>query len=332
MKAVKVRGRVFSYSRTIGNVSVFRYPVDLALGEGNTIYVLNRGHDGDWIFGVNVINTDEGLLGKFGGNGEGDGQFIWPTALVVDSQGLAYVADEWLNRISVYDTTVEFNNQDIGERNFLRKWGTVGSGDGQINGPAGMVLDSDENLYITEYVNHRVSKFTRGGEFLMNFGKEGSGPGEFNRPWGIAVDSQGDLYVADWRNDRVQKFTPDGRYLATFGTPGAGPGKLHLPSDVAVDRDGDVYVTDWGQNKVEVYDAEGGHLATFYGDAEKLSKSGEEYLELNIADNEKRQKVTNFEPEFRFNLPTAVEVDGEGRILVADNVRMRIQIYRKERG
>ncbi|MCZ6535796.1 MAG: NHL repeat-containing protein, partial [Chloroflexi bacterium] len=211
LKAVKVRGRVFSYSRTIGNVSVFRYPVDLALGEGNTIYVLNRGHDGDWIFGVNVINTDEGLLGKFGGNGEGDGQFVWPTALVVDSQGLAYVADEWLNRISVYDTTVEFNKQDIGERNFLRKWGTVGSGDGQINGPAGMVLDRDENLYITEYVNHRVSKFTRGGEFLMSFGREGSGPGEYRDvALGVAVRSDGRVVMRDPRNGRLNVYAPDG--------------------------------------------------------------------------------------------------------------------------
>ncbi len=330
MEAISTRGRVFRYSHTIGNVSLFRYPVGLGLDADNNLYVLNRGHDGDWIFGVNKMTVDEGLLGKFGGNGESDGRFLWPTSIVVDGAGLAYVADEWLNRISVYDATVEFNGADIAEGNYLRKWGAAGSEEGQLNAPAGMALDEAEDLYISEQGNHRVSKFTRDGRFLMSFGSEGSGAGEFRKPWGLTVDGQGCLYVADWGNHRVQKFTAGGEYLASFGAPGSGAGELNLPSDVAVDEDGDVYVTDWGRDKVEVYDAGGGHLASLYGDAENLSKRSREYLELNIADNEKRQMVTNFEPEFRFTMPTAVEVDGQGRIFIADSARLRVQVYRKD--
>ena len=117
--------------------------------------------------------------------------------------------------------------------------------------------------------------------------------------------------------------------MTIIGEPGTGPGKLHRPSDVAVDSDGDVYVCDWGQDKVEVYDADGAHLATLYGDSEELSPRGVKYLELNIADNEKRKLVTNFEPEYRFTLPTGIEVDNEGRIFVVDNIRFRLQVYRK---
>ena len=73
-----------------------------------------------------------------------------------------------------------------------------------------------------------------------------------------------------------------------------------------------------------------GHLTTFFGDSEQLSPRGVEYLRLNVADNEKRRLVTNFEPEYRFTLPTGVEVDGEGRIFVVDNIRFRLQVYRKE--
>ena len=39
--------------------------------------------------------------------------------------------------------------------------------------------------------------------------------------------------------------------------------------------------------------------------------------------------VTNFEPEYRFTLPTGIEVDNEGRIFVVDNIRFRLQVYRK---
>ena len=117
--------------------------------------------------------------------------------------------------------------------------------------------------------------------------------------------------------------------MTTIGEPGKGPGKLHRPSDVAVDADGDIYVCDWGQDKVEVYDADGAHLTTLYGDSEELSPRGIKYLELNIADLEKRNKVTNFEPEYRFTLPTGIEVDNEGRIFVVDNIRFRLQVYQK---
>ena len=330
MEATTVRGRKFNFSHTLGNLTIFRYPVNLGLDADNNLYVVNRGHDGDWIFGVNKITLDENQIGKFGGEGETDGRFVWPTAIVVDSRGLAYVTDEWLNRVSIFDTTVDFNGEDIEEKNFLRKWGVGGSDPGQLGAPAGLALDANEDLYITEQGNHRVSRFTRDGEFLMTFGGPGSAPGQFHKPWGITVDSEGNVYVADWGNDRVQKFTPQGEFLTTIGEPGSGPGRLHRPSDVAVDSDGDVYVTDWGQNKVEVYDSSGESLITLYGDHEKLSPRSVEYLDLNTVDYEKRQLVTNFEPERYFDSPTAVEVDREGRIIIADNIRLRLQVYRKE--
>ena len=74
----------------------------------------------------------------------------------------------------MFDTTVEFNGADIEEKNFLRKWGVGGSNPGQLGAPAGLALDANEDLYIAEQGNHRVSKFTRDGEFLMTFGGPGS--------------------------------------------------------------------------------------------------------------------------------------------------------------
>ena len=85
MEATTVRGRQFSYSHTIGNAAIFCYPVHMSLDADNNLYVVNRGHDGDWVFGINKITVDEDEIGKFGGDGETDGRFVWPTAIVVDS-------------------------------------------------------------------------------------------------------------------------------------------------------------------------------------------------------------------------------------------------------
>ena len=92
MVPIIVRDRVFSYSHTIGAQAAggpgFRFPVDLALGKSNTIYVVNRGHDGEESHRVSIITTDSGYIGQFGSFGEGDGQFIWPGGVAVDGQGI----------------------------------------------------------------------------------------------------------------------------------------------------------------------------------------------------------------------------------------------------
>ena len=327
MQTVMVRGRVYNYSHTIGRVGgdagpYFAFAYDLARGEGKLLYVLSRGYDVQPSDRITMLTMDEEFIGDFGSTGEGDGQFIGPTGLALDSKGNVYVADEWLNRITIYDK----------DGNFLDKWGTAGSGEGELNGPAGLAIDREDNLYITENLNHRVQKFTKEGKFLLKWGQEGTGQGELNRPWGITIDGDGDVYVADWHNDRVEKFSPEGGYLGTFCTSGSGSGEVHLPSDVAVDKDGDVYVADWWNSKVEVYDGEGAPLTTFIGDAERLSKWAQATVDAGPDYLKARLRVKSLEPEWRFNRPTAIAIDTDGKILVTESHRSRIQVYQKEEG
>ncbi len=324
MQTVMVRGRVYNYSHTIGRNATggpgFRHPVDLALGSNGTIYVINRGDEFQPCQRVSVIIIDEEFIRDFGSVGTGDGQFTWPTAIALDRDENVYVADEWLNRISIFDS----------DGNYLGKWGASGAGKGQINGPSGIVFDEDDTLYITEELNHRVSKFTKDGRFIGSWGNEGQGEGELNHPWGIALDCRGNVYVADWHNDRIQKFSPEGTFLASFGSSGDGKGELKLPSDVAVDDEGDVYVTDWWNNRVAVFDPEGMPLTTFIGDAEELSKWAQEAVDANPDYVKARLRVKSLEPQWRFTRPTSLEISEDGKILILDNQRARIQIYQKE--
>ena len=326
MQTVTARGRVYNYSHTIGINTLagrgFRYPVDLALADNGAIYVVNQSDEFQKCQRITIATIDEEYLGEFGGYGEDDGLFVWPVAVALDNDERVYVLDEWLCRVSVYDK----------DGTFIKKWGKPGNDAGELNSPGGLAFDQDGNVYITEELNHRVQKFTKDGEYISGWGEKGAGRGEFNRPWGITIDSCGDVYVADWHNNRVQKFSPDGEYKATFGTPGSNPGQVKHPSDVAVDADGDVYITDWWNHKLEVYDSEGVHLASFRGDAERLSKWAQEFVDANPDYIKARLRVKNHEPEWRFNRPCAVEISNDGKVLVVDNQRARIQIYQKENG
>jgi hypothetical protein len=60
-------------------------------------------------------------------------------------------------------------------------------------------------LYVVEYGNHRVQKFTTDGRSLGCWGGPGREPGQLNSPWALAVDSHGRVHVLDSENHRVQR-------------------------------------------------------------------------------------------------------------------------------
>lgn len=89
--------------------------------------------------------------------------------------------------------------------------------DGLFRQPTDVAWDSDGNTYITDgYVNSRVAKYDKNGDWVKSWGEKGSGPGQFSTPHTIAVDGQNNIYVGDRANRRIQVFDTDGRFLRMF--------------------------------------------------------------------------------------------------------------------
>ena len=72
--------------------------------------------------------------------------------------------------------------------------------------PAGIGVDANNVVYVSEWENHRISVFTSEGVFVTSFGSRGQKPGQFQSPRGVCVDNSGVLYVCDRDNNRVQVF------------------------------------------------------------------------------------------------------------------------------
>ena len=86
--------------------------------------------------------------------------------------------------------------------------------DGYFNGPTDVGWDQDDNIYISDgYVNSRVAKFDKHGNWIKSWGAYGSGPGQLILPHSLDVDRDGNVYVADRSNRRIQKFDSDGNLL-----------------------------------------------------------------------------------------------------------------------
>ena len=337
MTTTAVQTLKLEYVKTIGIVNNapvgrgFANPIDLAIHDDGRLFVMNRGAP---VFTrIGVTNMNEDYLYEFSSHGDGEGQLRLAAGIALSNDGsVVYITDEYHHRISVFDA-------DSGD--FVRAWGTHGSADGEFDGPTGIRVDADENLYITDENNHRVQKITAEGRHLLTFGGAGSGEGELNMPWGICIAPDGSIFVADWRNDRIQQFSAEGEFIAKFGESGDDDGQFIRPSDVAVDADGNIYVTDWGNERVQILAADGSHVRTLRGEA-TLSKWALDFLAANPDEVETR-KISNLTPELPPHLdtphlissqtepyfwgPSSVNFDSEGRLFVTESSRHRIQVY-----
>ena len=87
----------------------------------------------------------------------------------------------------------------------VRCWGRPGAAPGEMRYPYDLAFNRAGELYVVEYGNSRVQKFTLEGQSLGTWGGSGRGPGQLCSPWALAVDSRGRVHVVDSENDRVQR-------------------------------------------------------------------------------------------------------------------------------
>jgi streptogramin lyase len=219
---------------------------------------------------------------------------------------------------------------------FMLAWGSKGSDNGQFNGPGGVAVDSAGNVYVADWVNNRVQKFTSDGRYVTQWGSVGSGPGQFHNPSGIAVDSFGNVYVTDYGNYRVQKFDSSGTYITQWGSRGSGAGQFEYPQGVAVDSSGSVYVIDEG--RVEKFTSNEAYITQWRsaGPGLAVDSSGNVY----VADpfNHRVEKFTSSGSFItawgsrgpgpgQFDNPRGIAVDSFGNVYVADFGNNRVQEF-----
>jgi len=190
-----------------------------------------------------------------------------------------------------------------GDEEIVSEFSRAGDAPGQLIWPAGMALDREENVYITDEWLNRISIFDKDGNFLRHWGSGGSDPGTFNGPSGIAIDHQNVLYIVDSRNHRVQKFTKAGELVSTWGSLGSAAGQFNAPWGITLDLDGDVYVADHQNHRVQRFTSDGEFITQFgsYG-------AGKGQL----------------------NRPADVAVDPDGDVYVCDWANHRVQVFDPE--
>ena len=254
-------------------------PVGVAVDAGGYVYVADAANDRiqkfdssgafsrTWGWGVEdgssafqVCSSDC----QAGLSGDGAGQFNSPEGVAVDASGNVYVADTGNHRIQKFNGTGTFlrmwgKGVDDGSLAFQIctsdcQTGLSGSGDGQLNNPEGVAVNTAGRVYVADTENHRIQKFNSGGTFLSKWGTAGSSAGELNTPFGVAIDDARNVYVVDTYNHRIQKFDNKGKFLTTWGSEGSNDGELYFPSGAAVDAAGNLWVADYNNHRIQKFD------------------------------------------------------------------------------
>ena len=126
---------------------------------------------------------------------------------------------------------------------FKGKWGSLGSGNGQLNYDCGVAVAPNQDVYVVDSFNNRVQYFSPNGAFKGGWGVLGAGAGDFAKPQGIDIAPNGDVYVTEYDNNRVQYFgVPPGCTRAAGAWAAARTGNSLTRVGISVASNGDVYV------------------------------------------------------------------------------------------
>jgi streptogramin lyase len=207
-----------------------KLPNDVHLGEAAGVAVNSKGHvfvysRGGSSVGPAFANTASQLY-EFGPDGKfireiGKNLYAWSFAHTVriDKDDNIWATDKGS------DMVVKFNPQGRVVMVFGRKpeasdhdahpYEPVQKPRPQIDGrfrqPTDVTWDTAGNIFISDgYVNSRVAKYDKDGNWVKSWGERGTAPGQFNTVHSIASDAKGMIYVADRFNRRIQVFDPDG--------------------------------------------------------------------------------------------------------------------------
>jgi sugar lactone lactonase YvrE len=227
-------------------------PFGVAVATDGTIYVADAGESNR----VRKISPDGSvttLAGGAEGFAEGAGTsaaFNTPSALALGPDGNLYVADTGNNRIRKITPA--------GTVSTVAGNGTAGYVDGpaataEFNGPIGLAVSSDGDIYVADTYNDVIRMITTEGQVttIAGGGTPGYADGEqrtalFDTPSGIIVVENSSLIVADTGNRRLRKVSSGGNVMTL---PISGEDLLR-PVGLAFSHDHFLYVTELDQSRV----------------------------------------------------------------------------------
>ncbi len=171
----------------------FRYPSQVWVASDDFVFVAEYGNKR-----VQVLTPSLDFHGFVG-----VGQLVGPSGVCADD-ALIMVSEADAHRISVFKRS---------DGALLRRFGSEGSGDGQLDYPRGLCfMSGHRHVAVADYDIARVSVFSVEGEFVRHVGV-----GKLKWPSGVACSACDEIVVADTGHNHVVVFNASGEILCAMG-------------------------------------------------------------------------------------------------------------------
>ena len=202
------------------------YPYDVVVDENGDMYAANYLRCFIEVFNehgkqIRIIGATEQVLSS-----KGNGQFNCPSAIAIHGNVL-YVAEDNNHCVQKLTTSGKF----------ISKFGTHGSGDGQLNTPRGLCVHNDGRVFVSDC--YSISVFDANDTFLYHITGSVTDDSKLSQPWGLAFDPCGNLHVADSSTNSIKMFTSQGKYISQYGC-----GAVNHPAGIAVDEEGNTFIVE----------------------------------------------------------------------------------------
>jgi sugar lactone lactonase YvrE len=275
--------------------ALFNKPFGMCIDDNENIYLTDTENNC-----IRKIDLERNVTIFAGSGKEGtidgivsEAEFYQPTGICTDNKGNFYIAG------FMSQTIRKINSEGIVST--MAGSGETGYADGKgkevlFNYPRGIVVNSKDEIFISDSWNHRIRKishdgtvsdFAGGGRCTVvdeeDFGNFKDGPdttARFHTPCGLSIDKQDNIYVADALNHRIRKITPDGMVstIAGNGEIGLTEGdalnsSLNTPTEVYAASNGEIYFSDTYNNVIRKITSDG-RLITVSGTGEAGYKDG----------------------------------------------------------
>jgi NHL repeat-containing protein len=219
-----------------------KLPPDLYLGEAAGVAVNSKGH----VFVFSRGNTTGPAYGasaaqllEFDSDGKyireiGHNLYAWSYAhtVKVDRHDNVWATDKGSDMVIKFDpegrVAMVFGRKqeasDEGTAPLKHPHPPLAAVNGMFRQVTDVAWDAEDNAYISDgYINSRVAKVDKNGNWLRSWGEFGDKPGQFNGPHSIAVDADDNVYVADRSNGRIEVFDGEGKFLRQMA--------IHIPAE-----------------------------------------------------------------------------------------------------
>ena len=325
-------------------LAYLQHPFGVAVDSTGNFYIADRDN------GLIRKVTRGGVITTVAGGGSvcawetdtlGDGcpatqaQLNFPTAVAVDGAGNLYIADSSNNRIRMVNANTGIIATVAGGGAIcVSHINPVGDGcpatQAQLNGPLGVAVDGNGNIWIADTFNHRVrlvraisgtiGTLAGTGTASYNGDNISSINAELNYPSGVAADAAAHVYIADTNNNRIRVANLGTGGITTVAGTGTGAyngdniaatsAELWNPNGVAFDALGNIYIADNRNNRIRRVDASTGTITTVAGNGSGFESPNNDNIGATSA---------------AVSSPASVAVDLAGDLYIADFGYSRIR-------